>query len=166
MGMGKTSRYWIFFVLLPFALLWQTSAWSVLPVFGWRVDPTLVLVMASGLLLGPRYGLFFGLVAGGSQDLLLGAGLLYSATKALAGFAAGFVKPHLYRFDIVSLGLIGFVWTLIEGLIVALDLMLSGRGAVWDHYAALALPLGLAHAALLILCYAWLARLPDPSARE
>jgi LytS/YehU family sensor histidine kinase len=160
------GRFWAPIALLPIALVWQSSALSILPVFGWRVDPILVLTIAGGLLMGPRYGVLFGLLAGGFQDLLLGAGLLYGVTKAIAGWTAGLVHPHIYRLDALSLGLIAMVWTLIEGLCVALYLLAHGRTAVWDHYAALALPLGLAHAFMLAVLYYTLRRLPGPEARE
>jgi LytS/YehU family sensor histidine kinase len=159
-------RFWALPLLLPLALIWQTSELAVLPVFGWRVDPTLVLVIAGGLMLGPRYGMAFGLIAGGCQDIVLGAGLLYGFTKALAGWTAGLIQPHIYRLDALSLGLVAMVWTLVEGLCVALYLLSHGRPAVWDHYAALALPLGLAHAFMLAVLYYGLYRLPGPEARE
>jgi LytS/YehU family sensor histidine kinase len=159
-------RFWAPFLLLPLALIWQSSELSMLPVFGWRLDPTLVLVIAGGLLMGPRYGVFFGLVAGGCQDVLIGAGLLYGFTKAIAGFAAGLIQPHIYRLDALSLGLLAMVWTLVEGLCVAIYLLAHGRTAVWDHFAALALPLGLAHAFLLAVLYYGLLRLPAPETRE
>ncbi|MFN3431225.1 MAG: LytS/YhcK type 5TM receptor domain-containing protein, partial [Candidatus Sericytochromatia bacterium] len=88
-------RFWALPALLPLALIWQSSELAVLPVFGWRLDPTLVLVIAAGLMLGPRYGLVFGLIAGGCQDVLLGAGLVYGFTKGLAGWAAGLIQPHI-----------------------------------------------------------------------
>lgn len=159
-------RFWALPALLPLALIWQSSELAVLPVFGWRLDPTLVLVIAGGLMLGPRYGLVFGLVAGGCQDVLLGAGLVYGFTKGLAGWAAGLIQPHIYRLDVLSLGLVAMVWTLVEGLCVALYLLSHGRTAVWDHYAALALPLGLAHAFMLGVLYYTLFRLPGPESRE
>ena len=159
-------RFWAPVLLLPLALIWQSSDMSVLPVFGWRLDPTLVLVMAGGLLMGPRYGVMFGLIAGGCQDVLIGGGLLYGFTKALAGLAAGLVQPHVYRLDALSLGLTAMVVTLAEGLCVALYLLAHGRTAVWDHYAALALPLGLAHAFLLAVLYYGLLQLPAAEPRE
>ena len=160
------TRFWALPLLLPLALIWQMSELSLLPVFGWRVDPTLVLVIAGGLMLGPRYGVCFGLLAGGAQDVLLGAGLVYGVAKGLAGWTAGLIQPHIYRLDALSLGLMAMVWTLMEGLGVALYLLTHGRTAVWDHYAAQALPLGLAHAFLLAFVYAWLYRLPGPEARD
>jgi hypothetical protein len=69
------------------------------------------------------------------------------------------MQPQIYRLDALTLGLVGLVWTLGEGLLVALYLMTQGRTAVWDHYAALSLPLGLAHAVLLVALYALLIRL-------
>lgn len=160
------SRFWALPLLLPIALIWQASELSLLPVFGWRLDPILVLVIASGLMLGPRYGLIFGLIAGGCQDMLLGAGLLYGFTKGIAGWTAGLIQPHIYRLDALSLGMVAMVWTLVEGLCVALYLLGQNRPAVWDHYAALALPLGLAHAFLLAVLYYGLYRLPAPEERE
>jgi threonine/homoserine efflux transporter RhtA len=97
---------------------------------------------------------------------MIGAGLLYGLTKGLAGWTAGLIQPHIYRLDTVTLLLIGLVWTLIEGLLVALYLLSQGRTAVWDHYAALALPLGMAHAILLAIAYAILHRLPAPERSE
>lgn len=160
------TRFWAILIILPIFVAWQASPLALLPVFGWRLDPTLVLAIAVGLLNGPRFGVLFGLVAGASQDLLVGAGLLYGATKALAGFTAGLIQPHIYRLDIVSLGMLGLVWTLGEGLLVAMYLMTQGRTAVWDHYAALSLPLGMAHAILLIVVYSFLGRLQGPEAHE
>lgn len=153
-------------LLLPVMWVWQASPLAILPGFGWRLDPALVLAIAAGLLEGPRFGLWFGLIAGGGQDLLLGAGLLYGVTKALAGLAAGSMQPHVYRLDALTLGLVGLVWTLGEGLLVALYLLAHGRTAVWDHYAALSLPLGLAHALVLIVLYALLMRLPGAEREE
>src|SRR5439155_17977148 len=97
--LSPPSRLTVLAALLPLALVWQVSDLGILPAFGWRLDPPLVLAVAAGLLLGPRVGVWFGLVAGAGQDLLLGAGLLYAATKALAGFVAGLVQPQLYRLD-------------------------------------------------------------------
>lgn len=164
--MPHVSLPWVLPLLLPFALIWQLSPLGVMPVFGWRIDPVLVLAVAGGLMFGPRYGLVFGLAAGACQDLLLGAGLLYGATKAAAGLAAGLIQPHIYRLDALSLVLMGLVWTLVEGLMVASSLHAQGRTAVWDHFAALALPLGLAHAVLLVALYYWLLRFPLPEERE
>lgn len=164
--MKGMTRFWALVVLLPLALVWQLSPLAQLPVFGWRLDPTLVLVMAAGLLLGPMYGMLYGVVAGGAQDLMLGAGLLYAVTKAVAGFTAGLIQPHIYRLDALSMVLVGLVWTLVEGLGVALYLLAHGRTAVWDHYAAFALPLGIAHAVLLVMLYPLLHRLPGPEAKE
>lgn len=159
-------RFWALPLLLPFALVWQLSPLAILPVFGWRVDPALALVIASGLLFGPRYGLAFGLLAGACQDLILGAGLLYGTTKAIAGVFAGMIQPHIYRLDALSLMLLGLTWTLGEGLLVAIFLLSHGRPNVWDHFAALALPLGLAHAFMLVAVYYVLVQLPAPEARE
>lgn len=164
--MPTVSLPWVLPLLLPFALVWQLSPLGVLPVFGWRLDPSLVLVVAGGLMLGPRYGLVLGLAAGACQDLLLGAGLLYGATKGLAGLAAGLIQPHIYRLDALSLVLVGLTGTLGEGLLVAMFLLSQGRTGVWDHFAALALPLGLAHAFMLVALYYVLIQLPAPEARE
>ncbi|MOA41864.1 hypothetical protein D3C78_1638690 [compost metagenome] len=122
--------------------------------------------MAAGLMMGPRYGVLFGLIAGGCQDMLLGAGLIYGFAKALAGWTAGMIQPHIYKLDALALGLVAMVWTLVEGLGVALYLLGQGRTAVWDHYAALALPLGLVHAFLLALLYYGLYQLSAPEERE
>jgi hypothetical protein len=164
--MFQLTRHRALLLLLPVMWVWQASPLALLPWFGWRLDPSLVLAIAGGLIEGPRFGLWFGLIAGGGQDLLLGAGLLYGVTKALAGFAAGGMQPHLYRLDALSLGMVGLVWTLGEGLLVALYLLAHGRTAVWDHYAALSLPLGLAHAMLLVVLYAGLMRLPGIEREE
>ena len=164
--MRHLTRRRALLLLLPFMWVWQASPLALLPYFGWRLDPSLVLAIAAGLLEGPRFGLWFGLLAGGGEDLLLGAGLLYGVTKALAGFAAGGMQPHIYRLDALSLGLVGLVWTLGEGMLVALYLLAHGRTAVWDHYAALSLPLGLAHAVLLVTLYAWLMQLPGTEREE
>jgi LytS/YehU family sensor histidine kinase len=164
--MFQLTRQRALILLLPIMWVWQASPLALLPWFGWRLDPSLVLAIAGGLLEGPRFGLWFGLIAGGGQDLLLGAGLLYGITKALAGLAAGAMQPHIYRLDALSLGMVGLVWTLGEGLLVALYLLAHGRTAVWDHYAALSLPLGVAHALLLVVLYAWLMRLPGAEREE
>lgn len=164
--MPPLTRRMALLLLLPVMWVWQASPLALLPGFGWRLDPSLVLAIAAGLLEGPRFGLAFGLLAGGGEDLLLGAGLLYGVTKALAGLVAGGMQPHIYRLDALALGLIGLVWTLGEGLLVALYLLAHGRTAVWDHYAALSLPLGLAHAAVLIVVYALLLRLPGSQREE
>lgn len=153
-------------LLIPVALVWQTSDLAVLPYFHWRLDPTLALVVLAGLLLGPRHGVWFGLAAGAGQDLLIGGGLLYGLTKGLAGLAAGLAQPQIYRLDALSLAVVGLLWTIGEGLLVALYLFAQGRTAVWDHFAAQSLPLGLANAVLIVLLYAWLNRLPPPEARE
>lgn len=164
--MRGLSRFWVIPLLLPFALVWQLSPLAVLPVFGWRVDPALALVIVGGLLFGPAYGVAFGLVAGACQDLLLGAGLLYGVTKAIAGLFAGLIQPHIYRLDALSLVLVGLTGTLGEGLMIAMYLLSQGRTGVWDHFAALALPLGLAHAFMLVALYYVLIQLPAPEARE
>lgn len=153
-------------LLIPVALIWQTSDLAVLPIFHWRLDPTLAIVVLAGLLLGPRYGVWFGLAAGAGQDLLIGGGLLYGLTKGLAGMVAGLAQPQIYRLDALSLAVVGLLWTIGEGLLVALYLFAQGRTAVWDHFAAQSLPLGLANAVLIVLLYAWLGRLPPPEARE
>ena len=164
--MFQLGRVQALLLLLPVMWVWQASPLAILPYFGWRLDPALVLAIAAGLLEGPRFGLWFGLVAGGGEDVLLGAGLLYGVTKALAGLAAGAMQPHIYRLDGLTLGMVGLIWTLGEGLLVALYLLAHGRTAVWDHYAALSLPLGLAHALVLILLYAWLMHLPGLEREE
>lgn len=164
--MPKPSRLVALLLLLPLALAWQVSAWGVLPVFGWQLDFPLVLVMACGLLFGPRAGLLFGLLAGGLQDLLLGAGLLYGLTKGLAGLAVGLIQPHVMKLDALSLAVVAIVTTLAEGLLVALSLLAQGRTGVWDHFAALALPLGAAHALLLLVAYGALRRLGGPEREE
>lgn len=153
-------------LLLPLALVWQSSELAVLPYFEWRLDPLLALVVLGGLLLGPRHGVWLGLVAGGSQDLLVGAGLLYGVTKAVAGAAAGMVQPHIYRLDALSLTVVGVLATLGEGLLIATYLFLQGRTAVWDHFASMSLPLGLVNAALLVFLYVVLSALPATEARE
>lgn len=153
-------------LLVPIALAWQASDLALLPYFRWRTDPTLALVILAGLLLGPRHGVWFGLVAGGCEDLLIGGGLVYGATKGLAGFAAGMVQPQFYRLDALSLAGVGLLWTLGEGLLVALYLFAQGRTAVWDHFAAQSLPLGLANAVLIVVLYQGLKRLPGPEPRE
>ncbi|HEY9723408.1 MAG TPA: LytS/YhcK type 5TM receptor domain-containing protein, partial [Oscillatoriaceae cyanobacterium] len=140
----RYSRVWVLLALLPLALVWELSPLARLPVFGWRLDPTLVLAMAAGLLFGPGPGALYGMIAGAGQDMLLGAGLLYTVTKAIAGLAAGIIKPQIYQLDLLSTVLMGLVWTAAEGLEVAIYLLMQGRTEVWDHYAALALPLGLA----------------------
>ena len=86
-------------LMIPVALVWQASDLAVLPYFHWRLDPTLALVVLAGLMLGPRHGALFGLAAGAGQDLLIGGGLLYGVTKALAGWVAGAVQPQIYRLD-------------------------------------------------------------------
>lgn len=164
--MFKLDRTRVLLLLLPVMWVWQASPLAILPVFGWRLDPALVIAIVGGLMNGPRFGLWFGLIAGGGQDLLLGAGLLYGATKALAGFAAGLIQPQIYRLDALTLGLVGLVWTLGEGLLVALYLLAHGRTAVWDHYAALSLPLGLAHALLVVILYLWVFRFPGEDREE
>lgn len=156
----QLNRRMALLLLLPVMWVWQASPLAILPYFGWRLDPALVLAIAAGLFEGPRFGVCVGLIAGGGQDLLLGAGLLYGVTKALAGLAAGGMQPQIYRLDALTLGLVALVWTLGEGLLVALYLLAHGRTAVWDHYAALSLPLGLAHAVVLIILYILLSRLP------
>lgn len=153
-------------LLIPVALIWQTSDLAVLPFFHWRLDPTLAIVVLAGLLLGPRHGVWIGLAAGAGQDLLIGGGLLYGVTKGLAGLAAGLAQPQLYRMEALSLAVVGLLWTIGEGLLVALYLFAQGRTAVWDHFAAQSLPLGLANAVLIVALYAWLHRLPPPEARE
>lgn len=149
-------------LLLPLALIWQSSDLAVLPFLGWRLDPTLALVVLAGLLLGPRHGVWYGLIAGGGQDLLIGAGLLYGLTKGLAGWLAGMMQPQILRLDVLSLAVVGLLWTLGEGLLVALYLFAQGRTAVWDHFAAQSFPLGVANALLLVLLYTVLRRLPAP----
>lgn len=151
--MRTLTPAFIFPLLLPFAFVWQLSPLAQVPFFAWRLDPTLVLVVAAGFLLGPRYGLTFGLLAGAGQDLLVGAGLLYAAAKALAGFSAGLLHDHIYRLDALSLAVFGFAWTLGESLIVALLLLLQGKDGIWSLYAAMGFPIGLAHAVLLPIVY-------------
>ncbi|MEB3223971.1 MAG: LytS/YhcK type 5TM receptor domain-containing protein [Candidatus Sericytochromatia bacterium] len=153
-------------LLLPLALVWESSELAVLPYFEWRLDPVLALVLLAGLMLGPRQGVWLGLVAGGCQDLLVGAGLLYGGTKALAGLLAGLVQPHIYRLDALSLATVGILASLGEGLLIALFLFAQGRTAVWDHFASMSLPLGLVNAALLVLLYVVVGRLPAPELRE
>ena len=68
------------------------------------------------------------------------------------------LMTHFVRRNIARLAAIGFL--------VALYLLAQGRTAVWDHYAALALPLGLVHAFLLALLYYGLDQLPAPEERE
>jgi cell shape-determining protein MreD len=153
-------------VLLPLALVWESSELAVLPYFAWRLDPVLVLVVLAGLTLGPRHGVWLGLVAGGCQDMLVGAGLLYGGTKALAGMVAGLVQPHIYRLDVLSLAVVGLLASLGEGLTIALYLFLQGRTAVWDHFASMSVPLGLTNAALLVVLHAVVSRLPAPELRE
>lgn len=153
-------------LLVPVALIWQASDLAMLPYVHWRLDPTLALVILAGLLLGPRHGIWFGLVAGGGQDLLIGGGLVYGATKGLAGMLAGMIQPQIYRLDALSLAGVGLLWTLGEGLLVALYLFAQGRTAVWDHFAAQSLPLGLANAVLIVVLYAGLRRLPGPEAND
>ena len=153
-------------LMIPVALVWQASDLAVLPYFHWRLDPTLALVVLAGLMLGPRHGALFGLAAGAGQDLLIGGGLLYGVTKALAGWVAGAVQPQIYRLDALSLAVVGLVWTIGEGLLAALYLFAQGRTAVWDHFAAQSLPLGLANAVIVVLVYQWVSRLPAPEVRE
>ena len=154
------TRHWALLLALPVVLVWQMTPLAVLPVLGWRLDPTLVLVVAAGLVLGPPWGLAFGLLAGAGQDLLVGAGVLYTVTKALAGMTSGLLRPHLYQIDSAFVGLVGLLWTLGEELLVAVYSWLAGRTGVWDHFAALSLPLGLAHAVLLVGMVGILLRLP------
>ncbi|MEB3330295.1 MAG: LytS/YhcK type 5TM receptor domain-containing protein [Candidatus Sericytochromatia bacterium] len=153
-------------LLLPLALVWESSELAVLPYLAWRLDPVLALVVLAGLTLGPRHGVWLGLVGGGCQDLLVGAGLLYGGTKALAGAVAGLVQPHVYRLDALSLAVVGLLASLGEGLTIALYLFAQGRTAVWDHFASLSLPVGLVNAALLVLVHAGVTRLPASEARK
>jgi cell shape-determining protein MreD len=153
-------------LLLPLALVWESSALAVLPYFEWRLDPVLALVVLAGLSLGPRHGIWLGLVAGGCQDLLVGAGLLYGCTKALSGLLAGLVQPHIYRLDVLSLAVVGLLASLGEGLVIALYLFLQGRTAVWDHFASMSVPLGLVNAGVLVGLYLVVGRLPAPELRE
>ncbi|MEB3197541.1 MAG: hypothetical protein VKP62_10100 [Candidatus Sericytochromatia bacterium] len=153
-------------LMLPFALIWQSSELAVLPYFQWRLDPVLALVVLTSMLRGPRIGAWLGVLAGGCQDLLVGAGLLYAVTKGLAGFVVGMVQPHIYRLDLLSLVMVGVLATLGEGLLIALYLFAQGRMAVWDHFASLSMPVGLANAALVMLFYLVLSRFPSQEARE
>lgn len=157
-------RFLVLVALAPLALLLQATDLARLPFFGWRLDGALVLAMVTGLLYGPRVGLFYGLFAGACQDLILGAGVLYTATKAMAGCATGLIRPQLFRFDVVSMLMMGFGLSAFENVMVALFLALQGRSGVLEHLAALILPLSLAMALLLPLVHAAISRLPgsDP----
>lgn len=153
-------RFLALVVLAPLALLFQATDLARLPFFGWRVDGALLLAMVTGLLYGPRVGLFYGLFAGACQDMLLGAGVLYTATKAMAGCATGLIRPQLFRFDAVVMLMLGFGISAFENVMVALFLALQGRSGVLEHLAALVLPLSLAAALLLPVAYALVSRLP------
>lgn len=153
-------------LLLPLALAWQCSDMAILPTFGWRLDPVLVLVLLAGIRLGPRHGVMFGLVAGAGQDMLVGAGLLYGLTKALVGFAAGLMQESVYDLDAPTLALMGLLGTLGEALLVAINLVAAGRTGVFELYGALALPMGVANAALIVFLNLWLRHLPTHLVRE
>lgn len=160
------TRPRLLWLLLPFALMWQSSVLAILPFFEWRLDPVLALVVLTGLAAGPKQGLWLGLIAGGCQDILVGAGLLYGVTKALIGQTAGWIQPHIYRLDALSLVAIGVISTLVESLLIAVYLFAQGRTAVWDHFAAQSMPLGLANACLLVVLYLVTSRLGWLSKRE
>lgn len=156
----------LLWLLLPVALMWQSSVLAILPFFEWRLDPVLALVVLTGLVAGPKQGLWLGLIAGGCQDILVGAGLLYGVTKALIGQVAGRMQPHIYRLDALSLVAVGVILTLAESLMVAIYLFAQGRTAVWDHFAAQAMPVGLSNAVLLVTLYLIAQRLGWLSERE
>jgi hypothetical protein len=161
--MPQTRVLWL---LLPVALMWQSSVLAILPFFEWRLDPVLALVVLTGLAAGPKQGLWLGLIAGGCQDILVGAGLLFGVTKGLTGLGAGWLQPHIYRLDALSLAALGVLTTLAESLLIALYLFAQGRTAVWDHFAAQSMPLGLANASLLVVLYLVASRAGWLSERE
>lgn len=87
---GTVSRYVMIFVG---ALVLQVSVAAHLTPFGYVVDLILVLVVMSGLLVGPQEGAVFGFCGGIMSDLIAETPFgMWAFALTLTGFAAGAVS--------------------------------------------------------------------------
>lgn len=114
-------KNWLWGLLLLLLASWlQLGGFNSLLPF--RMDFLLLVVVAFGVLNGPKQGLVFGLFAGALQAGLSGS-LLFLLTKAVVGFLAGKLDRFLYRHQGLVVMTLVAVGTLLHETLLAIFLL-------------------------------------------
>jgi len=106
------------FVLILFALIVQTVLMPHFKVFGVVPDLLLILVVISAIVLGRRYGIAVGVVAGFMQDILSSTVYVHIISKALIGYSIGFIKENILgaeeAISTVTVSIVSFISAVID----------------------------------------------------
>ena len=84
-----------FLIILIFVSIVQTVFVPYLRVFGIVPDLLLVLVTISAVVLGRRYGVVVGAIAGFLQDALSSTDYVHTISKIAVGYIIGFIKENV-----------------------------------------------------------------------
>ncbi len=141
--------------LILFALLLQTTVFSVWPFLRAAPDMILVLVVIFSLLNGPSFGVKFGFMAGLALDLLIGEMIgLNAITKAVIGLSVGFGSRRFYKENYFIPFLSVIVGSIIDQLLYLLFMMIFGLSVPWSMaFRQVILPMSIYNGGLSLLIY-------------
>jgi len=109
----------VYFIILIIALVLQITIFSAYPLYAVSPDIMLVVVILTGIVSGLESGSGIGLAAGSLQDVFISffPGI-YSFTKIISGFIAGFLGKLIFKENYFFPPLIIFFITILHSTLV------------------------------------------------
>jgi rod shape-determining protein MreD len=132
--MRSQTNVYLPLIVLPTAVLLQTTILPRMQVGGFRLDLVLLAVVAWSLLRGVREGMYWGLIGGSMIGLFTVAPFgVHALAMMLAGFISGVGVQNVFRQNLLLSFSVATVATVLYYLATMALLTLVGWQVSWDR---------------------------------